>query len=133
MTRCPPEVEAVFDTYPEAARTCLMAARAVIFEAAETAGVGPLRETLKWGQPAYLPEAPRTGTTVRMGLDGGAPAVLFHCQTTLVDQFRSDFPEAFRFSGNRALVLDEEFDRSALAICVGRALTYHRDKRRQRA
>ncbi|NNL73969.1 MAG: hypothetical protein HKP29_11450, partial [Silicimonas sp.] len=84
MTRCPPEVEAVFDTYPVAARTCLMAARAVIFEAAETAGVGPLRETLKWGQPAYLPEAPRTGTTVRMGLDGGAPAVLFHCQTTLV-------------------------------------------------
>ena len=47
-----PAVEAVFDAYPEPARGRLMALRRLILEtAAATEGVGPLEETLKWGQP----------------------------------------------------------------------------------
>ena len=125
----PPEVAAAMDALPEDARPLLMQARAAIFRSARTVGAGALHETLKWGQPAYLTAASKSGTTVRLGLVGGAPAVLFHCQTTLVDGFRRDLPEAFAYSGNRALILAPAFDPAALDICLGRALTYHRDKR----
>ena len=54
--------------------------RALIFAAAEATGTAPLTETLKWGQPAYLP-AKRAGTTIRLGVEGGHPALFVHCQT----------------------------------------------------
>ena len=40
-----------------------------------------------------------------------------------------------RFEGNRAIVfaLGEPVDRPALALCMAAALTYHRDRKRQRA
>ena len=50
----------VFDTYPDEQRWPLLEIRALIFSVAgATDGVGPLVETLKWGQPRYLTEAPR--------------------------------------------------------------------------
>ena len=113
----------VFAGWPDDARAVLTRARALIFEQAGIAEVGPLTETLKWGQPAYL--------TVRLGMHGGQPAVFFNCNTTLVEGFRADFPEAFDFDGKRALLLDDASDPAALAICLARALTYHRDKRKR--
>ena len=133
MKNMPDEVRQVFADYPQSAAAVLGAAREVLFEVAQTADVGPLTETLRWGEPAYLTEASRAGTTIRLGLDKGVPAVFFNCQTTLVDSFRADFPEAFTYSGNRALHLKPGFDRNALALCLGRAMTYHRDKKRRRA
>ena len=56
-TPVPGDVAAAYDEIPEAARACLLSARALIFEAARDAGVGALTETLKWGQPSYLTEA----------------------------------------------------------------------------
>lgn len=127
----PNEVAAVFASYPEDVRAALEDARALVFEVAEEADVGPLTETLKWGEPAYLTQATKAGSTVRLGLNKGRPAVFFICHTGLVDGFRADYPEAFTWLGNRGLLLDDTVDRSALAICLGRALTYHRDKRRR--
>ena len=63
--------------------------------AADIEGVGPLTETLKWGEPAYLTEATRSGSTVRLGWFRSSErecAVLFNCRTTLVDDFRERFP-----------------------------------------
>ena len=111
----------------------LLAARALIFEAAQAADVGPLTETLKWGQPSYLTDASKAGTTLRLGVSGDRPAVFFNCQTTLVEGFRSDFPDAFEYIGNRVLVLSKADDPAALSLCLSRALTYHRDKRRKKA
>lgn len=54
-----PAVKAVFDAYPRSMRADLLALRALIFEAAAHPAIGPLVETLKWGQPAYLPTTPR--------------------------------------------------------------------------
>lgn len=126
----PKPVEQAFAGFPSKDADLLREARAILFEAANVANVGPLTETLRWGEPAYLTEATKAGTTVRFGLDAGVPAVFFNCRTTLVPGFRADFPEAFSYGGNRALHLEEPFDRGALAICLSRALTYHRDKRK---
>lgn len=130
MSEMPADVAAVFAGYPARERALLLEVRDQIRETAEVCGAGPLTETLKWGQPAYLTEATGAGTTVRLGLDKGTPAIFFHCQTSLVESFRADFPEAFAYAGNRALHLRDGFDRDALGICLGRALTYHRNKRK---
>lgn len=129
----PAPVAAAFAAFPAAARGPLVRARAAIFALAEETGTGPLTEALKWGEPAYLTEATGAGSTVRLGLVGGRPAVLFHCQTTLVEGFRTDLPRAFEYSGNRAMILAPDSDPAVLAICLGRALTYHRSKRKARA
>lgn len=110
-----------------------MAVRDLVFRVAEDCEAGVLTETLKWGQPSYLTEVSKSGTTIRLGLAGKHPAVFFNCQTTLVEGFRSDFPDAFEYVGNRALILSDSDDDGALGLCLARALTYHRDKRRRKA
>ncbi len=130
----PPDVATVFDGYPPEIRERLLAVRHLIFSVAKEQSAGPLTETLKWGEPAYLTQSTKSGTTIRLGQvrrRHGA-AVLFHCQTTLVAGFRDQFGDVFRFDGNRALLLktDGALPKSPLAICLARALTYHRAKRR---
>ncbi len=129
----PSDVALVFKEMPSAVRNLLKQARGQIFELAEGAGVGALTETLRWRQPAYLTEAGKAGSTVRLALHKGQAAVFFNCQTTLVEGFRADFPEAFTYVGSRALLLTKTSDRQALGICLARALTYHRDKQSRRA
>lgn len=135
MTKPPADVAAVYASYPAAQRRRVLALRELILEvAAKTAGVGPLEESLKWGEPAFVTAQSKSGSTVRIAWKKSQPtqyAVYFNCQTTLVDSFKTMFPKAFRFEGNRALVFDEhdEVPVEALRICVGMALTYHAKKR----
>jgi len=130
----PEAVAAAFDAFPASLRTRLLEIRALILAtAAETSGVGPLTETLKWGEPAYLTEASGSGSTIRLGWPkphGQTCAVYFNCQTTLIDSFRAHFGETFTYQGNRALLLDVDKRLPApLAICLAMALTYHRRQR----
>lgn len=132
-----PDVARAFDALAPAARRQLMAVRALIFDvAARSDGVGPLTETLKWGEPAYLTAQSRSGSTIRLGCPKSQPghcAVYFTCNTDLVDTFRSLFPQELRFEGKRAIVFapDERIDKPALALCIGAALTYHHGQRRR--
>ena len=133
-----PAVENAFESFPEDVRSGIMQLRDLILDTgAKTEGVGAVVETLKWGQPAYLPARPRTGSTVRIGMAGkqtGRYAMFFHCQTNLVRTFREIYPDAFAFEGNRALVFegDRPLPREALSHCIAMALTYHLNKKKQR-
>jgi len=130
-----PAVAAVFAAFPERLRARLLELRALILDTAKaTPCVGEIVETLKWGEPAYLPKTPRVGTTVRVNaLKGSADryVVYFPCQTTLVETFRERYPETFRFQGNRAIVfaIGDRLPTKALRHCVALALTYHLDAR----
>jgi Domain of unknown function (DU1801) len=126
-----PAVQAVFDSYPPAPRQRLLQLRDLIFDAARTiAAHSPLIETLKWGQPSYLPAKPRIGTTVRIdalkGSDDGY-ALYVPCQTTLIAGFRERYPAIFSFSGNRAILLStrEQVPQTELRHCIAMALGYH--------
>jgi hypothetical protein len=125
-------VAQAFDGYPPEMRRKLLALRQLIFEtAACTPGVGEIEETLRWGEPAYVTTQSRSGSTVRIGWKKSAPtryAMYFHCQTNLVETFRTLFPREFRFEGNRAIVFSEidVVPADALAFCIAAALTYHR-------
>jgi hypothetical protein len=131
MTAPDPAVRAVFDAHPAPLRRALLALRQLILKtAAQTSGVGSLIETLKWGEPAYLPAKPRVGTTIRINTVKGSAdryAAYFHCQTTLVPSFRRLYRDEFRFEGNRAIVfsLHDEVPQDAFRHCVAMALTYH--------
>lgn len=129
------EVRAKFDAYPLTARRRLLALRELVFRvAAATPGVGEVDESLKWGEPTYTPRN-KAGSPFRMDWKAKAPddyAVYFHCQTGLVEMFKTLFPSDFRFAGNRALVLalDSKVPVDELAVCISAALTYHRNKRK---
>lgn len=125
-------VEHAFEAFPIAQRRKLLRLRELIFKtAAATPGVGEIEETLKWGEPAYLTSQSKSGSTVRLGWKKARPtqvAMYFNCQTTLVESFRTLFPNDFSFEGNRALVFDEAdaVPTDALGHCIAAALTYHR-------
>jgi hypothetical protein len=128
-------VARVFDGYPPAIRRRLLALRALIFKtAAATDGVGELEETLKWGEPAYVTSKSGSGSTIRIDWKRSSPsqyAMYFHCQTNLVETFRTVFPRDFTYEGNRAIVFDAagKVPRDALVFCIAAALTYHQKKK----
>ena len=124
-------VQQHFAACPLAVRRDLLKLREMIFEvAAETPGVGEIEETLKWGQPAYVTAQSGSGSTLRIDARKGAAdayAMFFHCQTDLVQTFRTTFAGDFDFEGNRALRFKagEPVANDALRLCVRAALTYH--------
>ncbi|MEI7871111.1 MAG: DUF1801 domain-containing protein [Alphaproteobacteria bacterium] len=123
-------VAAVFKDYPPDLRKRLMALRELVFDtAAATPGVGRLDETLKWGQPSYLTAESGSGTTVRIDClkNRDGYAIYFHCQSGLVDQFRTIYPDTFAYEGKRAIVLTakDRVPTRALGHCIALALTHH--------
>ncbi|EGP09714.1 hypothetical protein CSIRO_0646 [Bradyrhizobiaceae bacterium SG-6C] len=126
-------VAKVFDAYPEDIRARLVRLRGLIFDTAKNMEeVGPLEETLKWGQPSYLTTESGSGSTIRIGREkaDGRIAMYFHCQTDLVATFRDLYPTQMTYGGNRS-ILFEASDRileKALRHCIGLALTYHARK-----
>jgi Domain of unknown function (DU1801) len=128
----PADVAAAFSAFPAGVRATLLEVREMIFEtAAAIESVGALTETLKWGEPAYLTQATGSGSTIRLGWSRSSDrqcAVLFNCRTTLVDDFRSQFPDVFAYEKNRAILLaaGELLPRAPLCSCLGMALMYHR-------
>ena len=123
-----PRVAAAFQAYGEPTRTHLLALRRLIFAtAAATPKVGPLFETLKWGQPAYLTPQTKSGSTIRLDATTGGYAVFVHCQTTLLADFQALFPGEFGCEGNRSVrfSLGEAPPLEKLRFLVQMALTYH--------
>ena len=123
-------VAAKFDTYADSSKRRLLDLREIIFDvAAKTKGVGVIEETLRWGEPTYLTSATKSGSMIRIDIFKAKPstyAMYFHCQTNLIDTFKSEFPEQFRYSKNRAIVFNENepFPIGAVRTCIALALTY---------
>lgn len=130
----PESVKVAFSQFPAQIREQLLVLRQLVLQvAARDSRIGPLEETLKWGEPAYLTTETGAGTTIRFSWSAKTPdkyRMMVNCQTTLVDSYRVLFPE-LSFEGNRALVFDasEAVDHSALALCIEMALTYHAAKK----
>lgn len=130
-----PEIEEAFAAFPEQVRPRLLALRRLIFDvAAETEGVGPLEECLKWGEPAYLTTASHSGTTIRIAWKAKTPdsyGLYVNCRTALVDSYRAHFGKELRFQGNRAVLLDANapLPEGPLRACIAMALTYRKKRK----
>lgn len=127
-----PDVAAVFASYDAGVRTELLELRQLILATAEeTAGVGPITETLKWGQPSYLTSESGSGSTIRVAPTRPGSeydyAMFFICHTNLVESFKDLFGDVFVYDGNRALLFSVGAERpeDELRACIVMALTYH--------
>lgn len=134
----PHEISRAFGALPAPIAKRLLQVRELIFAtAAEHEDVGPLTETLKWGEPAYLTDESGSGSTIRLGRlkHSEHAAILFNCKTTLVDTFRERFPDQFEYRQTRALLLPVagKLPKQELSVCLSLALTYHLDRRARRA
>ena len=131
-----PHVARVFNRYPKKMKQKLMKLRQLIFDvAAKTKDVGQLEETLKWGEPAYLTSESKSGSLIRIDVKKSDPskyAMYFHCQTNLVDSFRTLFPDVLSYEKNRAIVFEENerVPVNELRTCISMALTYHLTKKK---
>jgi hypothetical protein len=125
--------------YTPQVRTRLKELRQVVLDtAAQTAGVGRIEETLKWGQPSFLTPETKSGSTIRIdGLrnDPEKYAMYFHCQSGLVDLFKERYGKALTSEGNRALIFDvkEKLPTEILSHCISLALTHHLRKTSSKA
>ena len=126
-----PEVDSVFENYPDDVRDKLLLIRNIIIDAAKEAPeIENLEETLKWGEPSYLA---KHGSTVRIDWKAKNPdqyAVYFKCTSKLVPTFKKVYGDLFTFEGDRAIVfkMDEDLPVTELKNCIRTALEYHRRK-----
>lgn len=126
-----PEVETVFNNYPNSARTKMLFLRKLVIETAkEIDEISELEETLKWGEPSYLT---KTGSTIRMDWKSKFPdqyAMYFQCTSRLIETFKMIFKNTFEFEGKRAIVfgLENETPVEELKYCIKAALIYHKVK-----
>lgn len=133
-----PQVEDVFNTYPEKLKRRLLHLRDLIFEtAAQIEAVGELEETLKWGQPSYLTATSKSGTTIRIDRIKANPdryGMFVHCQTSLVETYRELYPDRLKFDGKRGIIFEEneKIPDKEIRNCIALALTYHLNNRRDR-
>lgn len=128
-------VKAKFDTYPRVVRERLMVLRELIFDVArEHQEIGVLEETLKWGEPSYIPSRSKSGSMVRIDWKKSTPDqyyMYFLCTTSLVQQIRYLYGDLFVYSGKRALIfkLNDVLSLSELRECVRMALLYNFSKK----
>ena len=130
-------VEQTFYSYPKNIREKLLFLRKIIFATAEkTQGVGPLEETLKWGEPSYVTSQTHSGSTIRIAWKKSYPhqyAIYFNCKTTLIDTFKEIYGNLFHYSGNRSIIFEEndKIHINELSDCIAKALTYHMHKKQR--
>jgi len=128
-----PGVRAAFESLPDTHKPCAYQLRDLIWEAADATDLNcDIVETLKWGEPSYLPGKARIGSTLRIGqFDEQHVALYFNCQTMLVENFRSMFGSDVGYSKNRAVLfnISEPLPESIVKTCASRTFRYHLDKR----
>lgn len=123
-----PEVEAVFEAYPDGVKDKMQTLRNLVIETArEDDGISVLDETLKWGEPSYVT---KKGSTLRMDWKAKTPdhyQLYFQCSSRLVETFRLVYDHVFHFEGNRAIVfpLDQKLPIDAVKKCISTTLNYH--------
>lgn len=123
-------VKKAIDSYPKEAKSALLRLRNIIQQTATEYELGPLEESLKWGEPSYVVKG---GSAVRIDWKPRFPEkcfVFFQCQTSLVETFREIYGDVFIFDGNRAIALDisQDVPVKELKHCISLSLQYHKLK-----
>ena len=101
--------------------------------AADIDVVDEVTETLKWGEPSYVPLKQKVGSPIRLNQlkDKNQFALYFNCQSNLVPTFKQIYPKTFNYGDNRSIIFDikDKIPVTELSHCISLALTYHLNKR----
>lgn len=126
----PGPVAAAVASWPPRAQAAFHTIRGLLREIATDPRIGPLTETLKWGEPAFLTEATKSGSALRVAWKARAPGrigLYVNCRTSLAETVREIHPYAFTFEGRRGLLvaLDRPLPEQAVRHAADLALRYH--------
>lgn len=116
---------------PDSLAERLMELRRLILDTVrDNPAIGPLEETLKWGEPAFLTSATGAGTTVRINRHKKSAdqyAFYVNCRTDLIERYKQLYGDQLTFDGNRAVVFDisAQLPVDPVRHCIAMALTYH--------
>lgn len=102
----------------------------LILEVAAENKIGPVEESLKWGEPSF---SVKGGSAVRIDWKKKYPEkcfVFFQCQTRLVEIFKEIYGDTFEYDGKRAIILElsQKLPLLELKHCVILSLQYHKLK-----
>lgn len=131
----PAPIAAVTATWPPLAQSKFAKLRQIILTAAaEVPTTGSLSETLKWGEPAWLTEATKSGTTLRAAWKPAYSdeiGLFVNCRTSVAETMRQLYPDAFRFDGTRGLWmgLNDPMPEQAVDHLARLTQNYHRARR----
>lgn len=123
------EVAAWLSDVPVDLREHIDRLRALVHQVAFEEDAWPLVEEIKWGQPSYRSPNGNESTPVRLNwTDEGDAALLTHCQSTVIADFRTAFGDGFRFDGDRAVLFGpaDALHEAEVAELIRHALTYRR-------
>lgn len=127
-----PAVRDAYAAFSPTHQACLTRLRELILDTADALDLpGGIEESLKWGEPSYVPVKPKTGSAVRTGVfDDNTCALYFNCQTMLVENIRATFGDQLAYSKNRAVLFDisTPLPEEVIRTCAAMALRYHLDK-----
>ncbi|WP_137664222.1 DUF1801 domain-containing protein [Enterococcus hulanensis] len=118
------DIQAFYPNYSPAEKQKLTELQALIHEVADESAIEIL-ESAKWGQLSF--EALK-GTPIRIDKFSDSQIGFFvHCQTNLIETWRSLFSDTLSFSKNRAILLDldQPLPEEVLKICIDQAFNYH--------
>ncbi|WP_438786601.1 DUF1801 domain-containing protein [Enterococcus sp. DIV0756] len=118
------DIQTFYPTYSAQEKQKLIELQNLIHEIAGESDI-QLVESAKWGQLSF---ATPNGTPIRIDRFSDTQVALFvHCQTHLIDDWKSLFSESLSFSKNRAILfqLDESLPEEPLKICIDQAFHYH--------
>ncbi|MEO1399191.1 MAG: DUF1801 domain-containing protein [Pseudomonadota bacterium] len=129
-------VETAFATMPSEAGAVLRRVREQIMaQSSANSTIGKVTETLKWGQPSYLTEQTKSGSTLRLGVtkESKKPAIFVHCQSSLAEEIRELYGDTLSLPDKRHVVLPSRIEEHADALdhIVSLILTYHARKNRK--
>lgn len=131
----PPKVKEAYEKYKEADRAVLLQLRDLVFITAGSDNrIGELTETLKWGEPAFLTEETKSGSTLRLGYSklSKSPALFVSCSTPLLTTLKDlDSARSLEYHGLRDITVPKITSRNKEMIrtCILKTLTYHLDKK----
>ena len=76
--------------------------RELVLEVASDPDIGGVEETLKWNAPSFIARSGK-GTTLRLEHKESSFFLRAHCQSRVVDRFRTAGHPDFEFDGTRGL------------------------------
>lgn len=123
----------IIDSYynkPDVMHDNLCLLRALIYAvAADLKQVGVIKESLKWGQPSFVPDN-KSGTPIRLGIEKKSPGtygLYVNCSTTLIETVRHIYGDQLKYDGNRGILFSQEDDLQYDIVrhVIEMALTYH--------
>lgn len=123
-------VEQKLASFPDAVKARVEQIKALIFSVAKEQQLGPVVESIKWGELSYTT---KTGSPIRMDWKQASQqqiSVYFNCNTILVETFREIYGDSLTLVGKRELVLclAQPLPEVQLRACFAMALNYHKLK-----